>query len=111
MHLVMFRHHSHKNRIKLTEGFHKDIHWFVTFLPTFNCVIFDNKSQAHELNILHLDTSLTGLGTVWDNRVYSTPIFLNSWLSPHCSLGDALNNHCLKDLEHGFVCFNHKFCE
>ena len=30
--LALFREHSHSNRIKLTEDFHRDIQWFVTFL-------------------------------------------------------------------------------
>ena len=53
---MTFRANSHKSRIKFNQEFYKDIQWFLNFLT------------------LHLDASLTGLGVIWNNRVYSTPI-------------------------------------
>ena len=52
-----------------------DIEWFITFLPHFNGVTFFKKVPISDNHTLHLDASLTGMGAVWSNRVYSTPVF------------------------------------
>ena len=63
-----------KKRIKLTPEFFLDIKWFQKFLPDFNDITsFDKPSLPHK-DTLHLDASLTGLGSIWSNRVYSSPI-------------------------------------
>ena len=52
--LDLFRRNQAK-KIHLDSGFHKD-----TPIPHFDS--------------LHLDASLTGLGVIWSNRVYATPV-------------------------------------
>ena len=73
--LALFRACS-GTRIALTHDFHQDLDWFIRFLPHFNGVtclkkepIIDNSQE------LYLDACLTGMGAVWWNRVYATPIF------------------------------------
>ena len=58
---------------KLDNQFHKDIEWFLKFLPTFNGITFINKPQVDATQSLYLDACLTGLGAVWRNRFYATP--------------------------------------
>ena len=72
--LFLFRNNSHKSRIQLTQDFFRDIQWFLKFLPAFNGVTFFRKSPIQSLDSLHLDASLSGLGAIWNQRVYSTPI-------------------------------------
>ena len=64
----------HKARIQLTQDFFRDIQWFLKFLPTFNGITFFRKSPILRLGSLHLDACLSGLGAIWNHRVYSTPI-------------------------------------
>ena len=73
--LALYRENSHKKRIRLTADFMADIEWFITFLPHFNGVTFFKKVPISDNHTLHLDASLTGMGAVWSNRVYSTPVF------------------------------------
>ena len=63
-------------RIHLTEEFHSDITWFITFLPSFNGITFIEKINITEDRILHVDASLTGLGGIWGEEVYATPVSL-----------------------------------
>ena len=72
--LALFRNNSHKSRIYLTEDFFKDIQWFIKFLPAFNSVTFFRKVPIPKLDSLHLDACLSGLGAIWNGRVYSTPV-------------------------------------
>ena len=72
--LDLFRANSGKKRIKLTPEFFLDIKWFQKFLPDFNGITFFDKPSLPEQDTLHLDASLTGLGGIWSNRVYSTPV-------------------------------------
>ena len=72
--LSLSRSNSHKSRIQLTQDFFRDIQWFLKFLPAFNGVTFFRKSPIPRLDSLHLDTCLSGLGAIWNHRVYSTPI-------------------------------------
>ena len=72
--LMTFGANSHKNRIKLDQEFHKDIQWFIKFLPTFNGITFFNKKPIENQKTLHLDASLTGLGAIWNRRVYAATI-------------------------------------
>ena len=73
--LSLYRENGYKKRIRLTADFMADIDWFITFLPHFNGVTFFNKTPIPENNTLYLDASLTGMGTMWANRVYATPVF------------------------------------
>ena len=73
--LVLFRQNSHKKRIQLTADFMADSDWFITFLPLFSGITFFKKAPISANHSLYLDASLTGMGAVWSNRVYSTPVF------------------------------------
>ena len=59
----------------MTEDFHKDLSWFLVFLPRFNGVTYIKKLEIPHIRTLHVDASLTGLGGVSKNDVYATPIF------------------------------------
>ena len=72
--LHLFRTSAGKRRIKLTPEFFLDIKWFQKFLPDFNGITFFHKQSLPHQETLHLDASLTGLGGIWSNRVYSSPI-------------------------------------
>ena len=62
-------------RIALTHDFHQDLDWFVRFLPHFNDVTCLKKDPIDNSQELYLDACLTGMGAVWRNRVYTTPIY------------------------------------
>ena len=47
--LTLFREHSHRTHIKLTEDFYKDIQWFVTFLQAFNASLSSRKLRYKNL--------------------------------------------------------------
>ena len=72
--LALFRQNSHSNRIHLTSDFYKDIDWFLTFLPSYNGISFIRKNAVDPNLALYLDACLTGMGAVWRDRVYATPI-------------------------------------
>ena len=71
----LFRNASDKRRIHLNSDFHKDLAWFLAFLPHFNGITYINKPNLPYNHTLHIDASLTGLGGIWNNQVYATPIF------------------------------------
>ena len=71
--LELFRKNSHLQKSNLTLDFHKDIQWFLAFLPTYNGVSYINKTQIDETHSLRLKACLTDMGAVWQNRVYATP--------------------------------------
>ena len=72
--LAVFRDNSHKSRIKLTKEFHKDVQWFINFLPFFSGSTKIFRDEALHINSLHIDACLTGVGGIWNNRVYAAPI-------------------------------------
>ena len=72
--LNLLRTNSHRNRIHLDQEFFRDLNWFLKFLPGFNGVTCIGKETIPEDHTLHVDASLTGLGGVWANRVYASPI-------------------------------------
>ena len=72
--LTLLRKNGHRNKITLDRDFFKDLNWFLTFLPQFNGITCINKTVIPEDHTLHVDASLTGLGGVWSNRVYASPI-------------------------------------
>ena len=72
--LSVFRDTFPNDTISLTSQFFRDLEWFITFLPKFNGVTFISKTVIPHDHTLHIDASLTGLGGIWSNRVYATPI-------------------------------------
>ena len=72
--LTLFRAYSGP-RIALTHDFHQDLDWFIRFLPHFNGVTCLKKEPIDNSQELYLDACLMGMGAVWRNRVYATPIF------------------------------------
>ena len=73
--LALFREKSNERRIHLTSDFHKDLAWSLAFLPQFNGITCIKKPDLPYNHTLHIDASLTGLGGVWNNEVYASPIF------------------------------------
>ena len=73
--LSLFRQNASSPRIFLTEEFHKDLSWFLKFLPKFNGITYIHKAEIPENQTLYIDASLTGLGGVWNHQVYATTIF------------------------------------
>ena len=65
---------SHKQKNYLNRDFHADIDWFIRFLPSFNGITFIGKNAVDDKQSLFLDASFTGMGVVWRDRVYATPI-------------------------------------
>ena len=61
-------------KIHLTPEFQKDIAWFLTFLQSFNGISYLKKNAVDSVQSLYLDACLTGMGGVWRDRVYATPI-------------------------------------
>ena len=72
--LALFRSHAVGRRIQLTGEFYQDLDWFVKFLPHFNGVTYISRKLIDESQSLYLDACLTGMGAVWRDRVYATPI-------------------------------------
>ena len=72
--LAVFQSNSHLKTIHLSDEFHKDILWFLTFLPSYNGISYICKHRLDQGQSLYLDASLTGMGAVWRNRVYATTI-------------------------------------
>ena len=73
--LALFRDKSNKRRIYLTSEFHKNLAWFLIFLPQFNGITCIKKPDIPYNDTLHVDASLTGLGGVWNNQVFAALIF------------------------------------
>ena len=59
---VLFCNNSNKEKLYLDQEFHKDIAWFLEFLPTFNGVTYFKKFEVDNEQTLFLDASLAGLG-------------------------------------------------
>ena len=72
--LTFLRKNAHSNKITLDREIFQDLNWFLTFLPQFNGITCINKAIIAEDHTLHVDASLTGLGGVWSNRIYASPI-------------------------------------
>ena len=73
--LALFRESSLVKRIMLNSEFHKDLSWILTFLPSFNGITYIKKPKIFNGHSLQIDASLTGLGGIWNRKVYATPIF------------------------------------
>ena len=73
--LQTLRDNAKKTKILLNDTFFRDLNWFNVFLSQCNGVTFyDNLTCQSEI---HLDASLTGLGAVFDNMIYSLPFEKN----------------------------------
>ena len=72
--LAVFRNNSHLKTIHLSDEFHRDIQWFLTFLPAYNGISYVQKEKMDSSQSLYHDAGLTGIGTVSRNRVYATLI-------------------------------------
>ena len=73
--LQVFRKNSHKKFISIDDEFRKDLVWFIWFLPEYNGIVFIDKQKLYGNETLYIDACLTGMGGVWNDKVYSTPIF------------------------------------
>ena len=62
--LALYRKNSHLKKIYLTSEFHRDMSWFLTFLPSFNGVSYLKKNTVDPVQTLYLDACLTGMGGV-----------------------------------------------
>ena len=51
-----------------------DLNWFICFLPKFSGSAKIFKSDILEGNSLHVDACMTGIGGIWNNRVYAAPV-------------------------------------
>ena len=72
--LALFRSHTSGKRIRLTGEFYQDFDWFIVFFPHFNGVTYIPKNPIDENQSLYLDACLTGIGAIWRDRVYATPV-------------------------------------
>ena len=63
---------SKQRKITLTNPFLQDLRWFQSFLPQFNGVAFFDHPKIH--GEISLDTSLVGLGAIFQNEVYVIPL-------------------------------------
>ena len=70
--LALFRQNPGAKKITLTKYFHRDLAWFLVFLPRFNGITYIRKFSIPQGHTLHIDASLTGLGGVLNNEVYAT---------------------------------------
>ena len=73
--LALFRQNPGAKRITLTKDFHRDLAWFLVFLPRFNGITYIKKFPIPQAHTLHVDASLSGLGGVWNDEVYATRLF------------------------------------
>ena len=72
--LSLFRNNPHAKKIKLTEDFFLDVHWFIKVIPRFAGTTKIFKSEVQHIESLHIDACLTGVGGTWANRVYAAPV-------------------------------------
>ena len=73
--LEVLRNSHRKEKIQLTAEFHRDLNWFVNFIPKFNGIaFFVHQNIQYEIE---LDACLQGLGARCANQVYAIEIPLN----------------------------------
>ena len=70
--LQLLRDNHDVKKILLNKEFFSDLNWFHLFLSQYNGVTYYHQTQCHSQ--MHLDASLTGLGAVFQNMVYSLPL-------------------------------------
>ena len=71
--LSLLRTNHGRKRITLNDDFHRDMHWFDVFLEKFNgtTIMHKDNKVTHEV---HVDACLSGMGGIWNDQVYATPI-------------------------------------
>ena len=67
--LDTLRAHFCTEEINLNDNFHRDLNWFIKFLPAFNGTAFFNHSPIQMT--IELDACLMGLGAICKNQVYT----------------------------------------
>ena len=70
--LDTLRSHFGRDNISLDVNFHRDLNWFLKFLPYFNGTAFFNHTPMRK--VIELDACLEGLGAIYRNQVYSIRI-------------------------------------
>ena len=70
--LDTLRSHFGKDKILLDINFHRDLNWFLKFLPYFNGTAFFNHTPIKK--VIELDACLEGLGAIFENQVYSIQV-------------------------------------
>ena len=70
--LEVLRKNHGKRKIQLDQEFHKDIQWFVKFMPQFNGTTFFDPRPISAT--LELDACLTGLGGRFGAEIYALPL-------------------------------------
>ena len=73
--LQLLRDNVNRTKILPSDQFFRDFTWFNVFLKQYNVVTFHNHLTCN--TEIHLNASLTGLGAIFDNVVYSLPIDRN----------------------------------
>ena len=72
--LSLFRESPGAKKIKLTSEFFMDLDWFISFLPKFSGSSKIFKPNIKDMNSLHVDACMTGIGGIWADRVYAAPV-------------------------------------
>ena len=73
--LEVLRNSQKRVKIQLTPDFHRDLNWFIKFIPKFNgTAFFVHHNIQHEIE---LDACLQGLGARCGDQVYAIEIPLN----------------------------------
>ena len=67
--LDTLRSHFGRDDILLDVNFHRDLNWFLKFLPYFTGTAFFNHTPIRK--VIELDACLEGLGAIYQNQVYS----------------------------------------
>ena len=68
---LLRRHHTCSNVIP-DEGYYLELFWFISFFKQFNGVVIFRKGNISET--VFVDATLTGIGSSWGNKAYSTSI-------------------------------------
>ena len=89
--LSLFRESSGAKEIKLTPECFMDLEWFLSFLSLFSGSAKIFKADIKEMNSLHVDACMTGIGGIWNNRVYAAPISAYVGFQPNITHLEMLN--------------------
>ena len=61
---------GHQN-MEVTEIMRRDLRWFLKFTPQFNGTTTYDHQSIEQVETLHIDACLTGVGGVWKTNVYT----------------------------------------
>ena len=89
--LSLFRENPRAKRINLTPEFFMDLDWFIAFLPKFSGSSKIFKSDIREMNSLHVDACMTGIGGIWNGGVYAAPVPTYVEFQPNITHLEMLN--------------------